>query len=319
MTFGIIYDERMKDHKGPDSHPECPDRIEAIYNALANAGLLVNAKILPAREVTQKELLRCHDERYLEKIKNKMVFATLNTGDMFTSSGTYLAAKLAAGSAVELADAILRGEIQTGFAIVRPPGHHGKCGSCGGFCFYNNAMLAAIHLTDAGKKVYVVDFDLHLADGTMNMLNSSQHKNNKLINLFSIHRWDNGTFYPGGDQGKTGMDKSGRIVTVGYNGQEDDEYYLKACFDYLLPHMTAFQPDIVIISAGFDAALGDPMEGSCVTPNGYRAMMRLILGVCPKVGMILEGGYGLKSMPRCAKACVEELQASSDALNYLET
>lgn len=309
MTFGYIYDVRMKDHKGPDSHPECPDRIEAIYNALEKAGLLVNAKMIPAREVTQKELLRCHDERYLKRIKNKMIFQTLNTGDMFTSSGTYLAAKLAAGSCIELADAILKGEIRTGFAIVRPPSHHAKTGGCGGFCFYNATMLAAIHLTDAGKKVYIVDWDLHENDGSTNILNSAQHRDNKLINMFSIHRWDNGTFYPCNKHGGTGIDKSGRSVKVGYNGEQDDEYYLKACYDYLLPHMKAFQPDIVLISAGFDAALGDPMGGSCVTPDGYRAMMRLILDVCPKVGMILEGGYGLISMPRCAVACVEELQA----------
>jgi len=162
MSFGIVFDERMKDHKAPDSHPECPERIEAIYKVLKDAGLLENAKVIPAREVTQEELLRCHEIHYLKKIRNKMLFQTLKRGDMFTSSGTYLAAKLAAGSAIDLMDAILKGEIERGFAIVRPPSHHAKTGACGGFCFYNNTMLAAIHCTDNGKKVYIVDFDFIL-------------------------------------------------------------------------------------------------------------------------------------------------------------
>jgi histone deacetylase 4/5 len=309
MTFGIIYDERMMDHKGPDSHPESPKRIKAIYDMLTESSLLTteNTKVIPAREVTHEELLSCHEERYLEEIKNKMYHVQLNDGDMFTSLGTYMAAKLAAGSAIELATAILRGEIMSGFAIVRPPSHHAHTGRCGGFCFYNGTMLAAIHLTNAGKKVYIVDFDLHLPDGSINIMNSAKHKNNKLINLFSIHRWDNGSFYPGGPKGASGTDKSGRIVQVGYNGPQGDEFYLKSCVDHMMPHMTSFQPDIVIVSAGFDAALGDPMGGARVTRAGYQAIMHLILSVCPRVGMILEGGYGLVSTPVCAKACVEVL------------
>lgn len=171
-------------------------------------------------------------------------------------------------------------------------------------------MLAAVHLANAGKKVYVFDYDLHAGDGSVNVLNSALHKDNRMINFFSIHRWDNGTFYPGGKEGASGTDRSGRIVQVGYNGEQGDEYYLQACLDYLMPHITAFQPDVVIVSAGFDAAMGDPMDAAYVTPSGYKAMMKLILSVCPRIGMFLEGGYGLISAPRSAVACVEALLES---------
>jgi histone deacetylase 6 len=309
--FGYIYDVRMMNHKGPISHPEAPERIEAIYNELLSAGLLKDAVHIPAREVTHEELLRCHDPRFLKSIKNKMIHQTLQGGDMFTSAGTYLAAKLAAGSAIELADAILTGKIENGFAIVRPPHHHAGCGRCGGFCFYNGTMLAATHLTNAGKKVYVVDFDLHFADGSVNIIKSALHRDNQLIHLFSIHRWDNGMFYPGGKEGFTGYKAGGRVSLVGYEGYQGDEFYLQTCMDYMLPHMKSFQPDIVIVSAGFDAALGDPMAAAGVTTAGYRAIMELILSACPKVGMVLEGGYGLVSTPKCAAASVKALLASN--------
>jgi len=307
MQLGIIYDERMKDHIGSESHPESPKRIEVIYDAFEKAGIIAKAKIIPAREVTQEELLRCHTEQYLKKIKNQMYHTTLNNGDMFTSSGTYLAAKLSAGSCIELADAILKGTIMRGFAIVRPPSHHAHISSCGGFCFYNGTMLAAVHLADRGKKVYIVDFDLHRNDGTTNIMNSSLHKNNMMINCFSIHRWDNGLFYPGGQEGISGIDKSGRMVQVGYNGQQGTYYYLQAFEMHLMPHLKAFAPDVIIVSAGFDAALGDPMEGGCVTPNGYKEMTKMMLSVCPRIGMMLEGGYGLESTPKSAVACLQAL------------
>lgn len=306
--FGFVYDVRMTDHKCSRPHPESPERIEAIFSKLQESGLLQNAKQIMAREVTQEELETCHEKRFLQEIRNKMYHMTLNNGgDMFTSSGTLLAARLAAGSSIELADALLKGVITTGFAIIRPPGHHAHCGRAGGFCFYNNIMLAAIHLTNAGKKVYIVDFDLHENDGSANILESARHRNNQLLNMFSIHRWDNGNFYPGNKNGGTGTDRTGRIVRVGYNGSQDDEFYLRACRQVMMPHMTAFQPEIVLVSAGFDGALGDPMEGSRVTRVGYKAMMQLILSICPRVGMFLEGGYGLVSTPNCAKACVEAL------------
>jgi len=310
--FGIVYDERMKDHVGPSLHPECPERIEAIYNVLQKEGLLMNALFIQAREVTDEELLTCHDKRYIDKIKNKMRLQTLNNNDMFTSVGTYLAARLAAGSAIELANSFLKDEIDTGFAIVRPPAHHAKTGACGGFCFFNNTMLAATKFSSVGKKVYIVDWDLHAADGSINIMGNSKHKDNKLINLFSIHRWDNGLFYPGGNQGKTGMDRTMRIVRVGYNGPQTDEYYVNALNEYMVPHMIAFNPDIVLISAGFDAALGDPMEGSYVTADGYKAMTEIIQKICPKIGMILEGGYSLRTLSNCALSCVKTLQKYSE-------
>lgn len=172
--FGVVYDKKMTNHIGPSSHPEAPERIESIYDALEQYTYLK----IPARLVTQQELSTCHEKAFLQQVSR--IKDLDDDGDMFSSSGTLLAAQLAAGGSIELAKALLSNTIKSGFAIVRPPGHHAKCNKYGGFCFYNNAMLAAVHLTNAGKRVYIVDFDLHLGDGTIDIMNTTQKNNNNL-------------------------------------------------------------------------------------------------------------------------------------------
>lgn len=287
----------MMNHVGPDNHPEAPERIDAIYSALEQYTYLK----IPARLVTQEELTTCHEKKYLQKISTLTISSN---GDMFTSSGTLLAAQLAAGGSIELAKALLTNKIKSGFAIVRPPGHHAKCDGCGGFCFYNNAMLAAVYLTNANKRVYIVDFDLHLGDGTIGIMNTIQKFNNNLA-YFSIHRWDDGAFYPSGNLGKTKIGQ--RIVTVGYNGKQGNDYYVDAFSKYFLPHALQFNPDFIIVSAGFDAHKDDPMRGGNLTEQGYTDIMKMIVSVCPRIGMVLEGGYNLQAIAKSAMACVDVL------------
>jgi len=309
--FGIVYDELMMGHKSQDNHPEKPDRIKAIYDAIDFSHLRI-----PSRKITRKELEMCHEKKFLDMITNQMKNQSLYTGDMYTSPGTLEAAELAAGCSIALAEALFQDRILNGYAIVRPPGHHAKCGAAGGFCFYNNAMLAASYLLHKGKKVYIVDWDLHFGDGTVNILNSPKFRENLNIGYFSIHRYDNGTFYPG--VGKTHVNASlstgsftkpeDKIVLIGYNGQKDDEYYIDCFKKYFLPHVKRLEPDFIIVSAGFDAHHLDPMEGSLVTTAGYRAMMEIVKSVTPRIGMILEGGYSLPALRSSSLVCMNILR-----------
>ncbi len=316
--FGIVYDARMLQHKGQDSHPERPERIQAIYDHLVRMQFLERKNVVKveSREITDEELRRCHEPRYLEKIRSKLMLCyTIETerneqvGDMFASAGSYLAARLSAGCAVALADSLLSGQIASGFAICRPPGHHSKCGGCGGFCYYNNGMLCATKLTDAGKKVQVVDWDCHRGDGSIAIMNCALQKENQLLRYFSIHRWDNGMFYPGGDEGKTGISADGRVSLVGFNGPKGDDYYLQA-FLHEFSLDRAFIPDVIVVSAGFDAALGDPVGQCYVTEDGFRALTQILRRLCPNILMILEGGYNLKSLAECSFACMDELESA---------
>lgn len=313
---GIVYDARMTDHKPPDSpdwsHPEKPQRVEAIWTELETSGILQNPAVvrLASREVAEEELLTCHEKRYLEKVQRKMrnPGGSGFRGDMYASSGTYLAASLAAGCSIALAEAIASGEVLSGFAIVRPPGHHAKCGAYSGFCFYNNAMLAAVHLTNQGHKVYVVDWDVHRGDGSIAIMKSALQKDNDRLRYFSIHRWDMGSFYPGGlFEGKSGFDASGRVLKVGFDGCQDDEFYLNAWVETLIPSIRAFSPDIIVVSAGFDAARGDPLGACDVTPVGYATLLRLLKAETQRIALILEGGYNLRSIAISARECVKVL------------
>ncbi len=315
--LGIVYDERMMHHLTHQTHPEKPERVKAIYDHIAARGLLErkNVLMIDSREIQDKELERCHDKRYLKRIRNKLLLGyTPDTrinqvlGDMTASSGTYMAARLSAGCAVALSDAFLAKKIQCGFAIVRPPSHHSKCGNCGGFCYYNGTALAAVKLTDAGLKVLIVDIDVHLGNGTVNILKSALHKNNELLRYFSIHRWDGGTFYPGGRQGQSRRLTS-RIALIGFNDSQDDEYYAQQFARYFTDEQKEiFTPDVIVVSAGFDAAAGDPVGQCFVTRDGYRNMTRVMLEYCPNVLMILEGGYHLSSLALCSYACMDEMQ-----------
>ena len=258
---------------------------------------------------------RCHDKKYLKKIRNRLTLQytvdtklNLQRSDMFASKNSYLAARLSAGCAVALSDAFLNKKICCGFAIVRPPSHHSKCGNCGGFCYLNGTALAAVKLTDAGLKVLIVDIDCHLGNGTINIMRSSLHKQNTLLRYFSIHRWDQGLFYPGGRQGQS-RKLTSRIALIGFDGPQGDEYYAEQFERYFTKEQKEiFCPDVIVVSAGFDSAIGDPVGECYVTSKGYRFMTRKMLEYCPNVLMILEGGYNLSSLARCSFACMDEMQ-----------
>lgn len=316
-NVGIVYDDRMLLHRGNSRHPERPERVKVIYENLRDTGLLKRKNVveLEGREATPTELERCHDKRYIKRIRNQLLFDyTVDTkiesslsNDMFASRDSYTAALVSAGCAISLADAFLQQKITCGFAIVRPPSHHSKCGNCGGFCYFNGTALTAVKLSDAGKKVLIVDIDCHLGNGTVNVLKSSLHKRNESIRYFSIHRWDLGQFYPGGKQGQS-CDIRSRIALVGFNGPQGDDYYAEQFLRYFTDEKKEiFQPDVIVVSAGFDSAIGDPVGQCFVTANGYRQMTRTMLEYCPNVLMVLEGGYNLESLATCSYACIDEM------------
>ena len=124
---------------------------------------------------------------------------------------------------------------------------------------------------------------------------------------FSIHRYDNGSFFPRGDIGKSGIHKSAQIINVGFNGPKDDTFYLSTFNNILKPYALQFNPDLIIVSCGFDAAKGDPLGECHVTPQGYYELTQILQGICPKIAMVLEGGYNLDAISNSAVACLKAL------------
>ncbi|KAL3684286.1 hypothetical protein R1sor_002308 [Riccia sorocarpa] len=301
----LHYETRMKSHP----HPERPDRVRAIMAGLASEGLYPGrCVLLPAREVTRTELRKVHSEAHVDAVevtcKEDLSYFTPDT---YANKDSSLAARLAAGISAELATAIVRGEAQNGFALVRPPGHHAEQVHVMGFCLHNNAAVAAKAAQEAGaKKVLIVDWDVHHGNGTQDIFNEDP-----TVLYVSLHRHEGGGFYPGtGAASEVGVGRGkGLSVNIPWIcGGIGDSDYIYAFLHIVLPIAKQFAPDMTIISAGFDAAKGDPLGGCEVTPFGYAQMTSLLSSVSGgKILVVLEGGYNLRSISASAAAVIKVL------------
>ena len=317
--IGYVYDPFMANHKDPfdaklpNKHPEQPNRIHRIYQELLNRGLISKMIAVRSRTATKDELLLAHSEKYIKTISadlsipnSKLITMALqkksnkySDGDVYGNDSTLECALLAAGSTVNLVDALISNSINRGVAIVRPPGHHAESSKAMGFCFFNNIGIAAIKARNAGKRVAVVDFDVHYGNATAEMLAEQEN-----MYFFSIHRHDDSNFYPG-----TGAESScDNIFNYPLNDSKgDDQVYLDIFNKEIIPKLKDISPDIILVSAGFDAAVGDPLGGYNVTPKGFRKMVELMLTVQQRLALILEGGYNLDSIAESMAECVEAL------------
>jgi len=254
---------------------------------------------------TDQQLLLVHDRQYLRDVADDQVIEDWES--VYMSDGTNSAARYAAGSVLKLVQEVYKKTVRHGFAIVRPPGHHAECGRARGFCFFNNVALAARWLTVKGKRVAIVDWDVHAGNGEQDIF----YRDDQVLTI-SIHRHDRGKFYPGeGDKYgpvSIGEDRGrGHHVNVCWNLADgyapgDDEYYY--AFDkVVMPMLKQFKPDYILVAAGFDAASGDPIGGLEVTPRCYGRLTRLLKSRGVPVILILEGGYDLENLRDCAYEC----------------
>ncbi|KAL5749051.1 hypothetical protein ACOSP7_026090 [Xanthoceras sorbifolium] len=320
---GLLYDERMCKHQTPDgdSHPENPNRITAIWNKLQNAAIPQRCVVLNAKEAEDKDILSVHAQNHVNLIRNissKQFDSRRNKiaskfNSIYLNEGSSESAYLAAGSVIQLAESVAKGELNSAFAIVRPPGHHAEQDEAMGFCLYNNVAIAASYLLNQKpelgiKKILIVDWDVHHGNGTQKMF----WKDSRVL-FFSVHRHEFGTFYPANDDGFYNMIGEGpgagyNINVPWENGQCGDADYLAVWDNILVPVAKEFDPDMIIISAGFDAAIGDPLGGCRVTPYGYSVMLKKLMDFAQgKILLALEGGYNLESISNSVLACMEVL------------
>eukprot|EP00736_Rhodelphis_marinus_P010463 Rmarinus@m.24344 len=324
-TFGtgLVYDERMMLHEDPfdPTHPEQPARISSIYGRLKALGFTQECERVPVRRATPEELATVHSLDYCNNI-DQAEEADLSTvqdiqrmysfGSVFMNEHSVSSAKLAVGGSVDLAKGIMNGSFRNGVAIVRPPGHHAERSGAMGFCIYNTAAIVA-HVASrrlGAARVVVLDWDVHHGNGTQRMF---YHDDSVLY--ISLHRYDRGTFYPGstdaGPHMVGGGAGKGYNINIAWDPMDEgfgDGAYL-AAFDHLvMPVLREYAPDLIIISAGFDAALGDPLGGFNLTPAGYAHMTYLLSSVADgRVLMMLEGGYNLTAISNSFAACCHVL------------
>jgi acetoin utilization deacetylase AcuC-like enzyme len=289
-------------------HPEQPARIPAILDELERRGWLGYERTLSA-PASREALLAVHPERHIEMVRRAAERGSQIDGDTVVSPGSFEAALHAAGGAVALVDRLLDGTAPTGFSAHRPPGHHAEPNRAMGFCLFNNIAIAARHAVDVRgcERVMVVDWDVHHGNGTDDVFQGDPQ-----VLFVSIHQ---SPLYPGtGPAGDVGSG-AGRGFTVNLPvapGSGDTEY-ASLVRDVAVPLAREFAPQLLLISAGFDAHAEDPLADCEVTDAGFGTMAALLrdaggeLGA--PVGAVLEGGYALGALGRGVAATMQELAA----------
>ncbi|XP_010966435.2 histone deacetylase 6 isoform X1 [Camelus ferus] len=317
---GLVYDQQMMDHHSmwDSHHPEMPQRIQRIMRRLEELGLARRCLALPARPATDAELLTCHSAEYMgrlratEKMKTRELHReSANYDSIYICPSTFACAQLATGAVCRLVEAVLAGEVLNGIAVVRPPGHHAERDAACGFCFFNSVAVAARHaqaISGHALRILIVDWDVHHGNGTQHIFEEDPS-----VLYISLHRYDHGTFFPMGDEGASSQvgqaAGTGFTVNVAWNGSRmGDTDYLAAWHRLVLPIAYEFNPELVLVSAGFDAARGDPLGGCQVSPEGYAHLTHLLMGLANgRIILILEGGYNLTSISESMAACTRSL------------
>ncbi|KAH0542594.1 hypothetical protein FGG08_003002 [Glutinoglossum americanum] len=343
IRTGLCYDDRMRLHATVDTsdvHPEDPRRIAVIYNALVQAGLVNQSEVvgreeedsrflftIPARMAEKDEITLNHTSELYDFVKstnlmdnNLLLTLSSESDSVYFSKYSFECASLSCGGAIETCVAVMRGKVKNAIAVIRPPGHHAERAHPQGFCFFNNACIAAQVVQKAFphtcRKVLIMDWDVHHGNGTQNTFYKDPY-----VLYVSIHVHKDGKFYPQGGAG--GYDRSGAEAGLGKNvnipwpkhGMGDGDY-IYAFQNVVIPIAYEYDPDLVIISAGFDAAEGDEIGMCNVSPTCYAHMTHMLMSLARgKVVALLEGGYNLDSIAKSALAVTRTLMGDPPERN----
>lgn len=334
------------DFSASAAHPEDPRRIEAIMQEFRDGGLVFNGSDqelhellkkdptrwmwrIAARKATKEEVCTVHHVAHYDWVEHtgmmtsqelRSMTETFDNGrkSLYVGSLTYEAALISAGGAVETCKNVVAGNVKNAIAIIRPPGHHAEANESLGFCIFNNVPIAArVCMTDypeSCRRVLILDWDVHHGNGIQNMFYSDPN-----VLYISLHVYQNGMFYPGQpdvegmpDGGLSHIGSGpgvGKNINIGWHDQGmGDAEYMAAFNKIVMPVAHEFDPDLVIVSAGFDAAAGDELGGCWVTPACYSHMAHMLMSLANgKVAVCLEGGYNLKAISRSALAVAKTL------------
>ena len=295
MVTAYCYDPLYLEHDLPD-HPENRARLEHIMRQLAADGLLERMVQVPAQPVSMAALARVHAGAQISMVRR---LAELGGGDLepdtYVGPRSYAAALLAAGGCVEVVRAVLGGQPHNGIALVRPPGHHATAQRSMGFCLFNNIAVAArVALDDYDlERVLIVDWDVHHGNGTQDIFYCSPQ-----VLFFSTHQYP---YYPGsGDWRERGAGAGeGYTVNVPLGAGVGDEGFARIYDQLLVPLAERYQPQLILVSAGYDAHWNDPLADLRLSLDGYRHIARVVVDLSSRlcagrVVVILEGGYNLQ-------------------------
>ena len=310
MKSALIADPVCREHDTGNGHPESARRFDAVVQALDAAGLREKMVALDPREVSTDDLLLAHTAEYVALAEREIRGGAnqLTTGDTVVSRHSWDAALKAAGSGMAAVDAVVGGKVERAFCVVRPPGHHATAERGMGFCVFNNIALAARYAQRRHGigRVLIVDWDVHHGNGTQDIFYEDGS-----VFFFSTHQ---SPWYPGtGRADETGAG-AGKGTTLNcplpaFSGRKE----IFACFEEKLsPAMEKFRPELVLISAGFDSRMEDPLGHFMLTDEDFADLTRMVLKIAKehsggRVVAMLEGGYNLRGLALAATAHVMAL------------
>lgn len=331
MTTALIYDPIFLEHLTPPNHPEHPQRVEMAIETIKALNWLERDGLvqLPAREATSDELAIAHDRAYIQKVADacqRVAREAANGGrktrffatDTYVSAKSYEAAAKAAGASLVAIDAVMNGEVNNAYCLVRPPGHHALPDEAMGFCLFNNVAIAARYALDRYglERVMIIDYDVHHGNGTQDIFYEDPR-----VLYFSIHQ---APFYPGtGASDELGEgDGLGTTINVPLPAGTGYETYDPVFRQVMAPAADRFDPQLILVSAGFDAHWSDPLGSMNISTAGFAQLTKIIIDLAQqlcngRLVMVQEGGYSLEAMGACVATCVNFLLGDDAAVDNL--
>lgn len=319
IKVGIVQDTCFFEHKVEAASKERVERLRILYDDIDRDPGFNRLIRIPAQAASDKQIYRVHSEHYMKQILAHAVKPDPYSYD----ADTYLTpesphvARLAAGGCLALADALLDGEIDTGFALVRPPGHHAEIGRGMGFCIFNNIAITAQHLIDRHgfSRILIIDFDAHHGNGTQDIF----FQTDKVLTL-SIHQ--NNLFPFTGKATEIGKGAGhGYNINIPVPSQFGDAEYSCLFGTIVQDVVENYLPQIILVSAGYDAHVDDPISQANITTKGYYAMTRALKFFAKNIDahllFVLEGGYNLKPLSESARASMRALGEPASAPGFL--
>ncbi len=294
-------------------HPERPARLEAILRYVERTGRLDDRQVIEPNPADEETIALVHDRAYIEELRE---FAARGGGwldaDTVVSPRSYDVARLAVGAAIEAVDLVLGGTVPRAFALVRPPGHHAEPDRGMGFCLFNNVAVAAqwaLERRGIGR-IAIIDWDVHHGNGTQ----AAFYRTDRVF-FVSIHQWP---LYPGTGRADEIGEGAGRGYTLNIPlpPRSDDQVYLRAFDEQIEPRLRAYQPELILVSAGYDAHYADPLAAMAVTEHGFAALAGRVLAWARewcggRLVLVLEGGYNLSALASSVAATVDALDTGS--------